>query len=440
MSHLCSLVAPAGVCGHISDPEPNGSCISSRGVFDFADSNNGLSAIQTMRIAYLDCASGASGDMSLGALVDAGADLATIQEGLDSLGIGCRLNSLEVKRCGFRACHIRVEHKPEHAHRRLSDIVALIDQSRLTDIQKDLAGRIFRKLAEAEAKVHGTTLEKVHFHEVGAVDSIADIVGAAIGFSLLGVEQVVASPTPTGRGSIEIAHGRCSIPAPATAELLRGIPLAESDVEAELTTPTGAAILATIVDRFGPPPAMTIDRIGYGAGARDLTTQPNVLRLLVGEAVEAAPGGGAAVWLVETNLDDASGEVIGYAIERLWQEGALDVSATPLLMKKNRPGVKLTVLCDEAHRNRIESILFRETTTLGVRRWRAERTILAREPVCVSTAWGEVAGIVARCGDAETFSPEYESCRRIALEKNLPLREVYEAARRGFEEAGATRS
>src|SRR5882724_13164375 len=230
-----------------------------------------------MRIAYLDCASGISGDMTLGALVDAGAELATIQAGIDSLGLpSCRLVRTEVKKKGFRATQITIEHEPEHKHRHLHHITAMIDGSTLTARQKDLAKRIFQKLAEAEAKVHDSTIEKVHFHEVGAVDSIADIVGAAIGWDLLGVERIVCSPVPTGSGFVEIAHGRCSIPAPATAELLKGVPLAESSVPCELTTPTGAAIIATLVQSFGPVPAMKIDRIGYGAGQKDLEEQANL--------------------------------------------------------------------------------------------------------------------------------------------------------------------
>src|SRR5262245_24475235 len=241
-----------------------------------------------MRIAYLDCASGISGDMTLGALVDAGADLSVIQAGIDSLGLpGCRLVRTEVKKKGFRATQITVEHEPEHKHRHLHHITAMIDGSTLTTRQKELAKRIFQKLAEAEAKVHGSTIEKVHFHEVGAVDSIADIVGSAIGFDLLGIDRIECSPIPTGHGFVEIAHGRCSIPAPATGELLRGVPLAPLDVEGELTTPTGASIAAALVEQFGPLPAMTVDRIGYGAGQKDFP-QPNILRLLVGEAASAA--------------------------------------------------------------------------------------------------------------------------------------------------------
>ena len=256
--------------------------------------------------------------------------------------------------------------------------------ARLTTRQKDTARRIFTALAEAEARVHGLPVEEIHFHEVGAADSIADIVGAAVGFDLLGVERIVASPVPTGMGKVKIAHGECSIPAPATAELLKGIPLAASAVEGELTTPTGAAILATLVDSFGPLPAMKIERIGYGAGQKDFAGQPNILRLLVGEAVDTAGAAplphtflSDAVCVLETNLDDITGEIVGYSISRLWDAGALDVYTTPIQMKKNRPAVKLTVLCRPEDAPAMEEILFAETTTLGVRSWTASRTFSA---------------------------------------------------------------
>ncbi len=385
-----------------------------------------------MKIAYLDCASGISGDMTLGALVDAGVDLNLIQAGIDSLGLpSCRLVASEVKKKGFRATQIVVEHEPEHAHRHLHHITDMIDASALTDRQKDLAKRIFTRLGEAEAKVHGTTIRKVHFHEVGAVDSIADIVGSAIGWDLLGAQRIVASPIPTGSGFVTIAHGRCSIPAPATAELLTGIPLASSSVEAELTTPTGAAIVATLASEFGPPPAMTIERIGNGAGQRDLDEQPNLLRLLVGQSSDAPSA--ETIWIVETNIDDASGELIGHCTARLLEAGAVDVYTTAVQMKKNRPGVVLTALCHGPKVGEIEKVILRETTTLGVRRWQADRTTLRREPHRVETLWGPVDGVVAwRGADRVTFSPEYESCRAIADEKRASFSEVYMAAQQAF--------
>lgn len=386
-----------------------------------------------MRIAYLDCMSGVSGDMMLGGLVDLGVPLAEIQSGIDSLGLpSCRLEAREVKRKGFRATKVSVVHEPEHAHRHLHHITEMIDQSALTARQQDLAKRIFTRLGEAEAKVHGTTLRKVHFHEVGAVDSIADIVGTAIGWDLLGAEQLVCSPVPTGTGHVTIAHGRVSVPAPATAELLQGIPLAASDVAFELATPTGAAIVATLAAGFGPLPAMTIDGIGYGAGDRDLEMQANILRLLTGE-IDAEPQGDR-ICLLETNLDDASGEVVGHTASLLMELGALDVYTTPIQMKKNRPGVMLTVLCSPQDQRRMEEVLFRETGTLGIRHCEMRRHKLHRRPVTVTCPFGEIAGKVARlAGGEEFFAPEYESCAAAARAQNQPLRIVYEAARRAFE-------
>jgi uncharacterized protein (TIGR00299 family) protein len=385
-----------------------------------------------MKIAYLDCLSGISGDMLLGALIDAGVDLAAIQAGLDSLGLpSCRLQVTEVKKKGFRAANLTVEHEPEHAHRHLHHITDMIDRGTLTASQKDLAKRIFTRLGEAEAKVHGTTIRKVHFHEVGAVDSIADIVGAAIGLDLLGVDRIVCSPIPTGRGAVTIAHGRVSIPAPATAEILRGIPLAHSDVAAELTTPTGAAIVATVVDEFGPLPAMTITAIGYGAGDRDLEEQANMLRLLVGEADERSVGDQA--WMLETNLDDISGEVIAHTTTLLAEAGALDVYTTAIQMKKNRPAVKISVLAPPEFIKKLEKILFRETGTLGVRRWPVSRHKLERRQHTVQTPFGAVEGKLAFLGDGGvSFSPEFESCRRLATEKNAPLKDIYDAARNAW--------
>ncbi len=386
-----------------------------------------------MKLAYLDCASGISGDMTLGALLDAGVPLEPIQAGIDSLGLaGCRLEVSEVRKKGFRATKLSVVHEPEHAHRHLHHITDMIDGSRLTDRQKELARRIFTRLGEAEAKVHGTTLQKVHFHEVGAVDSIADIVGSAIAWDLLGVDRIVSSPIPTGTGFVTIAHGRVSIPAPATAELLRDIPLAASEIQAELTTPTGAAIVATIAEQFGPLPPMRIQHIGCGAGDRDLEEQPNLLRLLVGQTEDHPLTD--QVWVLETNLDDVSGEVVGHCAERLADAGALDVYTTPIQMKKSRPAVKLTVLAAATEVEQLESILFRETGTLGIRRWQASRHKLQREAAEVETPWGTVAGKTARLADGtRRFSPEYDACRQLALEHGVPLHEVYEAARRAFE-------
>jgi uncharacterized protein (TIGR00299 family) protein len=315
----------------------------------------------------------------------------------------------------------------------LHHITEKIDASGvLTPAQKDLARRIFTRLGEAEAKVHGTTIRKVHFHEVGAVDSIADIVGSAIGLTLLGVDRIVCSPIPTGSGFIEIEHGRVSVPAPATTELLTGIPLAPSIVACELTTPTGAAIVATVADEFGPLPPMKIGRVGLGAGDRDMKEQANLLRLILGEADGHVVSD--QIWVLETNLDDISGEIIGHTTTKLLEDGALDVYTTSIQMKKNRPGVLLSVLCGGDLVPKMEKIIFRETSTLGIRRWQACRHKLERRPHQVNTAWGPIDGKLAVLSDGSTsFSPEFESCKKIAEQQGVPLKDVYEGAMRAFE-------
>jgi hypothetical protein len=317
----------------------------------------------------------------------------------------------------------------------------MIDRGQLAPRARDLAMRIFHKLAEAEAKVHGTTTDKVHFHEVGAADSIADIVGVAIGFDLLGIERLVCSPVPTGHGYVEIAHGRCSIPAPATGELLRGIPLAPLAVEGELTTPTGAAIVAALATGFGPLPPMTVDRIGYGAGQKEFP-QPNILRLLIGTQPTSITSGNhlpqvESIVLLETNLDDCPGDAIGHAVERLFSAGALDVAVTPIQMKKGRPGVLVSVQARPDDADTLESILFQETPTLGVRRTQVVRTVLAREPHEVVTPWGPIAGKIAHLPDGSLrFAPEYEACHRVSIEHRVPLADVLAAARQAFRALG----
>ena len=390
-----------------------------------------------MKIAYLDCLSGISGDMTLGALIDAGVDPAAIQAGLDSLGLPrCQLSVEETTRHGFRAVNVQVQHDEQHSHRHLHHITEMIDGSDLNPRQKELAIQIFQRLAEAEARVHNSSIEKVHFHEVGAIDSIADVVGSAIGWDLLGVDQVICSPIPTGHGFITIAHGRVSVPAPATAELLKNVPLADCDVEFELTTPTGAAIAVTVAERFGRLPAMNLQTVGYGAGDRDLQKQANVLRLIVGELVSPEEDTHATqdqVWVLETNLDDISGEVIGHCSQLLLDGGALDVYSTAIQMKKNRPGIKLTVLCAAADIESLEQILFRETATLGIRRWQADRHKLVRSVHQVQTTWGSVAGKLAVLADgSQVFSPEFEACREISQQQDVPLQQVYQAASTAF--------
>jgi pyridinium-3,5-bisthiocarboxylic acid mononucleotide nickel chelatase len=392
-----------------------------------------------VRIAYLDCSTGISGDMTLGALIDAGVDAAIIRAAVDSLGLaGVKLITQTVMKEGFRATAVRVEHPEQHAHRHLADIHAIIDRAGgITPGQRDLARRIFGAVAEAEARVHGTTVDRIHFHEVGAIDSIVDIVGAAVGFDVLGADQVVASRVPTGRGQVLIDHGICTVPTPGTAELLKGIPLVDVPIEAELTTPTGAAILKTVVDRFGPLPEMAIQSIGYGAGTKDFPQRANLLRLFVGTAEPRAESD--YVTLLETNLDDATGEIIGYAKRRLLEAGALDVFSTSIQMKKDRPGTLVSVLARMSDVEKLESILFDETGTFGIRRTVVERSKRSRGEHTVATAWGPVRGKLGwRQGQEYLFTPEFEDCARLASEKGVPLREIYRAAESAFQPSSVT--
>ncbi|MCS6977276.1 MAG: nickel pincer cofactor biosynthesis protein LarC [Gemmatales bacterium] len=386
-----------------------------------------------MRVAHFDCYSGISGDMTLGALVSAGVPAEAIQDGLASLKLPLRVEFESIRRGGFAAIQVRVEAPGEDEHRFLPDIEAILARGNLRPAQQTLALRIFRRLAEAEAAVHGIPVEKVHFHEVGALDSIADIVGSAIGLDLLGVERFTARPVPTGHGTVKAAHGVMPIPTPATAELLKGVPLAPSPIKAELTTPTGAAILTTLVNEWIPSPVMRIERIGYGAGHRDFVEQANLLRLFVGTADPISPQECDRIVVLETNLDDLPAEIVGYCMERLFAAGALDVFTQPILMKKNRPGILLTVLAPEVLVPVVEEILFAETTTFGIRRYAVERRKLQRKPHTVQTPFGPVQGKLGWLeGRPPTFAPEYEDCARIARERQVPLRQVYEAATLAF--------
>jgi uncharacterized protein (TIGR00299 family) protein len=378
--------------------------------------------------------------MVLGAVIAAGVSPDPIRAALDSLGLPIKLEVEAVKRCGFAATRATVEAADQEDYRFLPDVEAILGKGKLTDRQRELATTIFRKLAHAEAAAHGMPLERVHFHEVGALDSIADIVGAAVGLDLLGVETFTSSPVPTGTGTVKCAHGIMPVPTPGTAELLKGVPLATSSVKGELTTPTGAAILTTVVTAFTASPAMTVEAIGHGAGTKDFIEQPNILRLFVGVAAQAPgprPQGlrpeeeSDAVVVLETNLDDAPPEVVGYCFERLFAAGALDVFAVPIQMKKNRPGVLLSVIAEEGKVSEMEAVLFREAATFGVRRYRAERTKLRRETVTVETPWGPVKAKRGWRSDGfEVVTPEYEDCARVAREHGVPLREVYAAVRR----------
>jgi uncharacterized protein (TIGR00299 family) protein len=387
-----------------------------------------------MRVAHFDCFSGISGDMVLGAVIDAGVPADAIRAVLDSLGLPIALEIEKVKRCGFAATKATVEAADQEEYRFLPDVEAILTKGNLTAKQRELATTIFRKVAVAEATVHGMPLERVHFHEVGALDSIADIVGAAVGLDLLGVEKFTSSPVPTGSGTVKCAHGIMPVPTPGTAELLKGVPLAPSTIKTELTTPTGAAILTTVVAEYTATPVMTIDRIGHGSGTKDFLEQPNILRLMIGTANpqrNTNEGETDTVAVLETNLDDVSSEVIGFAIEHLFAAGALDVFTVPIQMKKNRPGVLLSVICDTEKVPELETIIFRETGTFGVRRTSATRAKLRREAVTVQTPWGEVKAKRGwRADGFEMLTPEYEDCARIAREHNVPLRAVFAAVTR----------
>jgi uncharacterized protein (TIGR00299 family) protein len=395
-----------------------------------------------VRVAHFDCFSGISGDMTLAALLDAGVPEAVVRRGIESLGLPIRLEVAKVRKGSFAATQVSVEAPEDRSHRFLPDIEAILTRGRLTEQQRALALRIFRRLAEAEAAVHGQPVEQVHFHEVGALDSIADITGAAIGLDLLGAERITSGPVPTGSGSVKCAHGVMPVPAPGTAELLKGVPLRPSSIKAELTTPTGAAILTTIVQEWVEQPALTIERIGYGAGQRDFVEQPNLLRLFVGTAAEPGLPGAEhdQVWVLETNLDDLPAEVIGYCYDLLLAAGAVDVFSTPIFMKKNRPAVLLSVLAPQEAVPALEEILFRETTTLGIRRYPVTREKLHRQSITVMTLWGPVEGKLGWLeGRPPVFAPEYESCARLAREQGIPLREVYALAQRTYAEHGASK-
>lgn len=379
-----------------------------------------------MQIAYFDCFSGISGDMTLAALVDAGADLQAIQRAIGSLGIGnLRIAFSNTMRRGFRGKLLQIDHPREHAHRRLRDIHSLIRNAEMVPKAKDLAMRFFERIARAEAKVHGTTIDQVHFHEVGAVDSIVDMIGVAVAWVSLDVQRAFASPVPVGTGQVKIAHGIVQVPAPATAEILLGAPIANASLAFEMTTPTGAAILRELVEEFGSMPTMQVGRIGYGAGNADLADRPNLLRVLIGQALKPRTDASDSILVMECNLDDVTGEQIGFAIDRLWKVGALDVFTTAIQMKKSRPGTLLTVLCKPGDRKSVETILFQQTGTLGIRYRKQARVVLPRALVEVSSPWGVVAGKVSMLPTGEVdFSPEFDDCSRIAAKHGLRLTDV----------------
>jgi uncharacterized protein (TIGR00299 family) protein len=402
-----------------------------------------------MKLAYFDCFSGISGDMTLGALVDAGCEVEHLRSELRGLQVpGWELTAEKVWKNGMAATYVKVKTEDQSKHRSLGAILEILERSQLAPVVRERAGAIFQKLGEAEARVHDVPLEKIHFHEVGAVDAIVDIVGACIGFHALGIEKFACSSLNVGGGTAKMAHGVLPVPAPATANLLQGKPTYSNGVQRELVTPTGAAIVATLCDSFGPQPAMSVSAIGYGAGTADLEGQPNVVRIMVGEEVrlrkdeERGAQPGLAVPLgveeeiavIEANLDDMNPQIYGYFLEKALEAGALDVYTTPVQMKKNRPGTLLTVLCKPQDTNALTSLIFAETTTFGVRTYRAQRRVLPREWVNVGTEFGEVRIKVSRVnGRILHVAPEFEDCRKLAVVKNVPLQRVISEAIRSYE-------
>ncbi len=423
-----------------------------------------------MKTLYLDLASGISGDMFVGALLDLGVDARQLELELGKLALtGYHLHVTRGRRASIEGVKFDVhledapaheEHRHEEAHqhhhsasgghthsithahaRTLAEIKLLITRSRLSDWVKEKAVAVFQRIAAAEGKIHGLPPEQVHFHEVGAVDSIVDILGACVSLELLGRPRVWASPVVEGVGWIDCAHGRFPIPAPATLAILgaRGIPLSQCDEPNELVTPTGAALLAELVERFGPMRDLVAGKIGFGLGTRDHPRRPNVLRAVLGEVAGAESPASGLDWetdtiaVLETNLDDLNAEILGHFVETALAAGALDVFHTPIQMKKNRPGVLLTVLCAEAEADRFTELMLRETSTFGIRRYAAERRKLARQFMAVQTPFGEVTVKLGRlAGRVIQAAPEFESCKKVAHQAKVPLKQVYDAAIRAI--------
>lgn len=404
-----------------------------------------------MRTAYLDCFCGIAGDMMLAALLDAGVPIEVMQDAIRRLKLGEVALSVEkVKRHGLAATYVRVlvDSAAPRKHRHLHHIVAIIDAAELPPRVAHDAKRIFTRLAEAEALVHDSTIEKVHFHEVGAADAITDIVCTCVGLAHLGVERVVCSPIPTGSGTVTCDHGVMPVPAPATAQLLRGVPVAACDEPGELATPTGVAVAVTLAGAFGPPPSMTITHVGVGSGTREGRTRPNILRILVGDAIPEAVGGTGGfdaerydtVVVLEAQVDDATGQSLAFALERLLEAGALDAYLTPIVMKKGRPGHLLTVLGTAEAAAQLEGIVLRETSSLGVRRYSASRTKLRREHVVVETPFGSIRVKVGSDGERTMHAwPEYEDCAAAARRSGATLVEVQNEALRAFGRRGDAR-
>jgi len=383
-----------------------------------------------MRIAYFDCFSGASGDMILGAMIDAGLSLKTLREELENLRVsGLRLKTRKVLKAGIAGTQVIVERENERRpHRNLKEMLSIIDRSRLDSEIKEKSKTIFQRIASVEATIHHIPIEEVHFHELGGLDSVVDIVGSVLGLRHLKVDEVWVSRVNVGGGFVKCAHGMLPVPAPATLSLMKGKPIYSSGIERELLTPTGAAILTTLGSKFGEMPLMKVEKIGYGAG-RDELPHPNLLRLMIGSSLKQS--GKERVTVIETNIDDMNPQLFDYIMERLFKMGAFDVFLIPVMMKKNRPGLLLTVISPMDKRQILTEFLLRETTTLGMR-WREEERVRAeREVLILNTPYGKVRFKIAYWeGERVNLSPEYEDCKRIAIKQGIPLKDIFDEAKR----------
>ena len=379
-----------------------------------------------MKTIYFDCFSGISGDMIIGALLALGLDFNHLKKELGKLNLKkYKIEAKKIVKNGITATKFDVieNHKHYPEERSISEINNIIDDSRLDNKTKNTIKKIFLRIAAAEAKIHNKPIDKIHFHEIGAIDTIIDIAGAVIGFKKLGIEKIYCSKLNVGTGFVEFSHGKWPVPATATAEILKNVPIYHNNIETELVTPTGAAIITTFADKFGGMPSMKVEKIGYGAGAKELE-QPNVLRVFLGEIEN---NGNESINVIETNIDNMNPEIYPYVIERLMENGALDAYLTSIIMKKGRPAVKLTILAEQKETDKLCSIIFDETTTLGVRIFPAQRKKLEREIKTIKTKYGNVRVKISKLNNKiQNVTPEYEDCVKIAKKHKIPLKKVYE--------------
>jgi len=388
-----------------------------------------------MKIAYFDCFSGVSGDMILGALIDAGLDIQELESELGKLKIsGYKIKAEKTARKGISGTKFSVDIIEQNVERRLKDLVEIVDQSELNTDIKELSKKTFKELATVESKIHGKGIEEIHFHEVGGLDSIIDVIGSLIGIKKLGIEATYSSKIHVGTGFLKCRHGVLPVPAPATLAMLKGIPIYSTGIEAELATPTGVCVLKTLSKGFGIMPEMKVEKIGYGAGSRELEI-PNLLRVYVGETNERGYEKDEVI-LIETNIDDMNPQLLAYASEILLKQGVLDVFMTPIFMKKNRLGTMLSVLTTLDKLDEVLSTMFTETTTLGVRIHHLERKKLSREIIAMKTRFGEIKVKIGKIGNhIKNIAPEYESCKEIAIKQGIPLKDVYDEAKEATRKA-----